>query len=814
MKTDIRHGMHIASVALMVLGLSAGVTACDLEVEPKENKEENKEGEKEKPKEAILQVTPGALQFDAEGGTKSLEVGTNCKYYGVDYEVDWIAFRYDDKKDIIYIKVEANKSGEERGENLVVFATDDKTTILKEVTIKITQEAGYGTKTVGTAGGTLKTGGDMTLAVPAGTFDTDVAVTTRLLPAGSVGTSELSDFYELTIPANTQKAITLNFAAENYDPEAVVLIKSMGMSKHDPVLKDSYAMRTPTWSDGAYHLELEPFEQGGAEDPLRISVGMVRNYAEQAFTEPAGTRAGPFTRIERHPTKSGVNIAIQWTGFTGASSVIEHMNDELGPAEAAVIQTAQRYAEECAQLVEDFGFRLKGKNPVIPMVIQMSEDWGQFVMDKFLMGNSYVCLNENKFYQINQVSGNNLIQLRRTLVHEIMHYYAALGYEVNLAYAITMQNGIHGCDTWTVMDEAIGSWSEKAIEPFTLGDNTLVDDFYKPFLRSFFPITERQDLYMNHGYGMGLFFGFVSQHIGDDKIVEFYKHRKKYATARSFSAVKTVYEETLKETSLEFFSNDGYRLFVNTVCRGNIQGAPLVEIGAIAEKVEIVGDGVTLGLVGNKIYDYGFLAQKVLVSKNFYGDDGGSDLSRRKVVITQQNDDIETWLYISSGGSMERKVLNRGESVEFEAEELHEDRGNKMVIVVEMSRNQGALLNATSGGQWASNPPCHASGLKIEVTGVEVPVHYQGWFVDSWSSSDNKKTLRLESDGKFYKKFSDAPAITGKYELIDYKETDGSRVWSCTIKDPEGKTVSFSKEKGGDFIMYEGEKLFPSWWFM
>ena len=810
MKTDIRHWMHVASAALMVLGLGAMTIACDPEEKP-ENKEE---GEKEKPKEAILRVSPDALQFDAYGGTKNLEVGTNCKYYGVDYKVDWITFRYDDTKDIIYIRVEANKSGEERSENLVVFATDDKTTILKEVTVKVTQEVGYGTKTVGATGGTLKTGGDMTLAVPAGTFNTEVAVTTLLLPAGSVGTSELSDFYELTIPANTQKAITLNFAAEEYDPEAVVLIKSKGTPKHDNVLKDSYAMRTPSWSDGAYHLELEPSEQGGEGDPLHISVGMVRNYAEQAFTEPAGTRAGTAARIERHPTKSGVNVAIQWTGFTGVSSVLAQMNDELGPAEVAVIQTAQRYAEECAQMVEDFGFRLKGKNPVIPMVIQMSEDWGQFVLDKFFLSDSYVCLNENKFYRINQATESELLQLRRTLVHEIMHYYAALGYEDRTAYAITMNHITQGVDLWGIMDEAIGSWSEKAIPPHDLGDNTLVDSFYKMFLRSFFPITDSDADYTNHGYGMGLFFGFLSQHIGDDKIVDFYKQRVGLSEGNYFTVLKTVYERVLANYQFPFFTDDGYRLFVNSVCRGNIQGAAVVTIGAFSESLTLSADGVAQGLSGSKIYDYGFLSRRIIVS------DSSLDMTSRKLRISQQNDDIETWVYVvSAGGNMERTVLGEAEFLELDAADFLDSKpgvpAKKILYLVELGRHQGALLNDwIPAASWHNDPPFHTSGLRVEIKKEKEPVHYSGAFVDTWASKGGEYFLELKSDGSFHKHFGNDPAVTGSYELIDYKETDGGRAWTCTIKEPTGKIVTFEKESQWAYMTYEGVQLFPSDWFM
>jgi hypothetical protein len=93
-------------------------------------------------------------------------------------------------------------------------------------------------------------------------------------------------------------------------------------------------------------------------------------------------------------------------------------------------------------------------------------------------------------------------------------------------------------------------------------------------------------------------------------------------------------------------------------------------------------------------------------------------------------------------------------------------------------------------------------------------VHYQGAFVDGWQSIDGKNHLILNSDGSFYKKFGNADAVTGTYQLVNYQETDGGRAWSCTIIDPEGNTVSFNKESGWWFIVYEGVELFPSDYFM
>ncbi len=94
----------------------------------------------------------------------------------------------------------------------------------------------------------------------------------------------------------------------------------------------------------------------------------------------------------------------------------------------------------------------------------------------------------------------------------------------------------------------------------------------------------------------------------------------------------------------------------------------------------------------------------------------------------------------------------------------------------------------------------------------KVYVNYQGMFVDDFMSLDHNNELRLRSDGTFYKKFQGQAEVTGTYVLVDYNYYGNS--WDCTIIDPEGKTVSFSKPDGKWYIIYEGVELFPSEFFM
>ena len=101
--------------------------------------------------------------------------------------------------------------------------------------------------------------------------------------------------------------------------------------------------------------------------------------------------------------------------------------------------------------------------------------------------------------------------------------------------------------------------------------------------------------------------------------------------------------------------------------------------------------------------------------------------------------------------------------------------------------------------------------LKVNQKGKEA-VNYQGAFVDTWMSFDKKNILELTSDGRFYKKFEGQAEVNGTYTLIDYTSSDG--VWTCTIKDPNDKTVTFGGDSDHWTITYEGVELYCSYFFM
>ena len=119
--------------------------------------------------------------------------------------------------------------------------------------------------------------------------------------------------------------------------------------------------------------------------------------------------------------------------------------------------------------------------------------------------------------------------------------------------------------------------------------------------------------------------------------------------------------------------------------------------------------------------------------------------------------------------------------------------------------------NFVSHHHLSTDEQYHISGIKLKnssynymrvvLQAKEKPVDYSGAFIGEWHNSNT--TLILRSDGTYYKKVGSAAAVTGNYELLSYSVDETNQKFSGSLKDPSGKTVTFSGN-------YTGNVLWPS----
>ena len=126
-----------------------------------------------------LTVTPGKLNFKAEGGTQELRVKTTYEYFGYDFTADWISadFKDDATYNIITVTAKPNTTSSVRKATFKIIGSNSETGVDETVNITIEQEGknssgGGKTFTVSAQGGTIEKG-NIKINFPSGTYDGD-----------------------------------------------------------------------------------------------------------------------------------------------------------------------------------------------------------------------------------------------------------------------------------------------------------------------------------------------------------------------------------------------------------------------------------------------------------------------------------------------------------------------------------------------------------------------------------------------------------------------------------------------------------------
>ena len=134
-------------------------------------------------------------------------------------------------------------------------------------------------------------------------------------------------------------------------------------------------------------------------------------------------------------------------------------------------------------------------------------------------------------------------------------------------------------------------------------------------------------------------------------------------------------------------------------------------------------------------------------------------------------------------------------------------------------------FNLVSHNHNISDRKYHISGVKIMnssdnnmrvvLQAKEQPKNYSGAFIGDWRSmeSGNSLTVKLGSDGSFYKKVGSQAAVTGTYTLISYSYDENSKTYTGQLREPDGRTVSFNGGYSGsgwdniEWMIYDGVKV-------
>lgn len=469
-------------------------------------------------------------------------------------------------------------------------------------------------------GGTIEKG-DITIQFPSGTFSSDTKVAVSEVKKGQIfGEDEVSKFYQVTMPLSIAKSLSVKIKCEEKgnDINAVVHVPSRAISENrefycDMTLESSY-------SNGTYTMNIPVSDSNESTDNVSFSLGIAK--MARVTDKISSTRAEQkVDNIKWHIDVR--NIFFYYDYYENINKISEHIREAL-------------------TTLKSLGFKPRG-NRDIPIIIGPMQEDGTFNQNKVFDAWSSVSINDQQFLKNYK---DNESKLKRTLIHELMHFYQA-EYDPRFTYIKAITGGDE-----SILYESVAVWAEK------LNDGGAPSsDFIAQYLPTF--IRGMDDLkgvwnnkinYAHHGYGAASLIEYLttkrsSEGFNKNSVVEIFEMWKKETTflGTAFPGTSLDYLKYWADKHhSKFFVGDNYDDFVLKLMTGEVlPGVTPNNLYSQTDAGKLTIDG-KLEFKG-KCYPYGAFINKVQTT---FGDEYNAkgSLKNKQLVIDQKEDDAQTYV--------------------------------------------------------------------------------------------------------------------------------------------------------------------------
>ena len=618
--------------ALTVLCIGGLLMACDEKEEENEMKEIGTEN---------LKVTPGSLAFEASGGTKPLNISTTYKYFGLEFEADWIDYSFDENYDILHITALPNTTDKSRQAVIDIMGSNDGETILERVKVKVQQDAGSGSdmQQVSPSGGTVVKG-DMTLTFSTGTFDQTTGITVSEVKSGDVlGSDEASTFYEVDMPVHTGQSMKVSIKSNEKSDDIAIVAHMPNISAHTFEPGHSDFIYETTYENGAYTATIPAFENGSNERAsFAVGLAHTKTFANGVRTRTGAGVGGQVANVKWH-------YAIFKSEEIDKNEVLTLMDDLMEKAIKKLMATGIVKEKDGNKRIYDISVKFDERN---------DGDYGEY--KDCLFGHTFGGIFINKNLLNGTIDTNELYQ---TIVHE-MHHYFSTEYDKRWTKA-----GGGMCSPWITLTEAGGVWAEK------FADNTspskILIGACPTFIRGFYaedliqgglyesemgkqstwynPFSwywtgdRRGPAWREHGYGMSLFFDYLSQQYGDQIITDIYQAQYDGGKDPYDCIEKVVATKDPQCFSTTFF---GYKHFLVDVALGLVRNG--INYGNFKVDKYLFSKDETITKQDN-CYRYGAIFGYSQIENSYTNASGEHSVAGKQMVIEQKKDGVTTEVY-------------------------------------------------------------------------------------------------------------------------------------------------------------------------
>lgn len=467
-------------------------------------------------------------------------------------------------------------------------------------------------QTVPAEGGTVKKD-NITIAFPGETFVGETQVGVKEIKTGeTLGEDEVSTFYQVTLPVTTGKPVKVSIKSnETYD-DICIVARAPGYDMHNFAAVDFDVPLETTYQNGEYTAEIPAFDNGESSETGIITLGLAR------------IDRGTATKAD-NPNK------VKNVGWHLNKTHSFNIMNSLGDLEAALNQ----YIAEAITAIHALGFQVEGERD-IPFSFESSSlkpgEYGRFIQSA--RGNKWSGIILNK--KLVENLGSDHTELRKTIVHELMHYYQS---EYDTRWALTKAK-FDSNGEFLMMYESGGTWVERFVADHSYSNIMILhgDDIFKYGVQ-WAPKGEFN--YQSKGYGLGLVLEWLSRKKGDKSIVTLYDHWRDKGIKTHIEWL----EDWCNTYDYDFFDDGNFRDFLEAAADGKIaKGFDYYKFpGSSENQVTIKNENPR-----SKEYDiwkYGGLKSDYYFNQ-WTNSQGTKDVKGRELVVSQQNGNIYGLAYL------------------------------------------------------------------------------------------------------------------------------------------------------------------------
>lgn len=410
------------------------------------------------------------------------------------------------------------------------------------------------TEVIPTAGGSISCE-DASVTFPSGTFSGAPEVGIKEEKSGDIlGEAEESAFYTLTVPADFKEGFTISIKSDKKDEDTYLVF-------HEPVVATHATNNTVTYADvyipatynnGAYTATIDAADNAGVRENLSLSFGLAKSYISKA---QADNRAGS--------TRSADDGTISWDiswGLWGLNpynwATVVRLETDINAA-----------MEEAVKAIKDLGFKVKGDrkipiNVTTPGMISglAVGEFGQHKQSCISDERSVILLNRDMLAG----SDYQLIKLRRTIIHELFHYFQSAYDPSGTAWD---KCSAKDDDQRKRIMEAGGVWIEKLVDEDGMYDGVWGDYFVlglRGYLDEGLGYPSAEGAFSDWGYASAFVLDWFELKKGEKQIVKMYETWRDKKT----NPFEAWLKECEKACNVEFFSK--FSDYITTLAEGNL----------------------------------------------------------------------------------------------------------------------------------------------------------------------------------------------------------------------------------------------------